>query len=732
MPLTLLALLLLCLTAFPSLSPAFELPPPQGFHPALSLQGFTGILNTPSAHVTQEGDFYALYTNQKENNWRKRVPFQDNYLFSVGMFNFIEIGGRFFEAPGAGRDLSANVKVTSAPLTRDYPLLPVIAAGMQDIGGGAKFFQTKYVVASEDIWRLRLSLGYGSGPDRMKGAFAGAEFKAHDWFYLLGEYDTRETNAGIRVVLPQFWRVPFSFTATAKTSLDHKPGNFDVAVGFSVPLDFRMQVQGSRFEVRGSTETESVQALKPNVQSSTTSTQTANPEHQTSHLTPRTSNAESRASGLEPRTSYPVSETSNPEPRTSNLESLRDRLIRQGFLNVRVGSRERILVVEYENARFNHNELDALGAVAGIACSATTPGDFDAIRIVVRRHDIAMIQLSAPLSTFRTFLDGDGDSRALREALDISYRIDTAGVEYLGGDRNPGMLSTSLSLYPALATWVGTEFGVFDYLLSLKTDLFVQGWQGAVVNARWDTPISWSDNLEEGKQYQSSRSNSRMERLMLFQGIRLLPDVMANVGAGMVLHDIYGTLNEVVWQPGDGAHRVRLAQSWSRHDKTHRELETWLASYRYYYSPLDLSLEGTAGKFFSQDRGFALELKRMFGDTALSVYYKNSTTTDKKHWEAAGIQFAFPLTPRRDLQHYYKMQLRGSDEWAYAQETTLKNLNNNDGRGALNYIAPVPLAINPQPPTALYRAYFNRDRLGSAYIKSHLERLREAWLIYKD
>ena len=130
-------------------------------HNGLSMQGFTGVLNTPSAHVTREGDFYALYTNQEESKWRKKTPFQDNYLISVGLFSFIELGGRFFEAPRAGRDLSASVKISSARLTRNYPLLPVIAAGIQDVSGGAPFFRTKYLVASEDIWRLRLALSAG-------------------------------------------------------------------------------------------------------------------------------------------------------------------------------------------------------------------------------------------------------------------------------------------------------------------------------------------------------------------------------------------------------------------------------------------------------------------------------------------------------------------------------------------------------------------------------------------
>lgn len=116
----------------------------------------------------------------------------------------------------------------------------------------------------------------------------------------------------------------------------------------------------------------------------------------------------------------------------------------------------------------------------------------------------------------------------------------------------------------------------------------------------------------------------------------------------------------------------------------------------------------------------------------MSVYYKDTKGTDQKRWQAVGIQFSFPLTPRRDMKPLAKIQVRGSDEWSYAQETTLKNNNVNSPRGSLNYLAPYPLAINPQPSTSLSRSFYNRDRLSASYIRQHPDRLREAWLKYRD
>jgi hypothetical protein len=152
----------------------------------------------------------------------------------------------------------------------------------------------------------------------------------------------------------------------------------------------------------------------------------------------------------------------------------------------------------------------------------------------------------------------------------------------------------------------------------------------------------------------------------------------------------------------------------------------YLGSYRYLFAPLDLSLEATGGRFWGQDTGFSLELKRFFRDTAVSTYYKNTTTLEGKHWQAAGIQFAFPLTPRKDLK-IGPLQVRGTDEWAYAQETTLAI-----GGQKTNDVNRPSLAINPQPTPALYRSYYNRDRLSAAYVEQHLDRLREAWLQYRS
>jgi hypothetical protein len=707
------------------------------FHNALSLQGFTGILNTPNAHVTDEGWVYALYTNQVESQWRSKTTSQDNYQFSLGFFNFIELGGRFIEAPGSARDLSGNLKLTSAPLTRNLPLVPVLGLGIQDLGGGNALLKTTYLVLSEDIWRLRLSAGYGKGPDRMKGGFAGAEFKAHDWVYLLGDYDTKETNLGARVVLPQFWKVPVQFTATAKTSLNYKPGNFDIAVGFTLPLDFRMRNRPRAAQH----EAVAVNTGEPPFRTAAPATANGGPVVKQGAATaalPFAGRAGESGTGVVPQgvpsdtaVQLPASRpAADPESPAFRLGRLRDRLVGAGFLNVRVGTSGSTLVVEYENTIFNHNELDALGLVAGLA-SQTAPESFDTLQLVIKRRNLNIATVSVPLQSLREFLAGPQGSQNLRDRLkvDLSGR-EAADTVFLDGAKNSGLFNTSLMLGPGLTTFVGTENGAFDYLLSLKPELNTLLWKGGLLGARWDIPLSWSSNLEDGKPYRGNRHPAQLERLMLFQAAQPLPGVMLNLGAGMVVHDRYGMLNEAIWSPGDGQHRFRVVQGWNKDSNTQQKSDTYLGAYRYFYGPLDLSLEGVAGKFFSEDKGFSLELKRFWRDTAVSLYFKDTKGPDEKTWKAVGLQLSFPLTPRRDMKPIAKLQLRGADEWSYAQESTLKNNNENNPRGSLNYLAPYPLAINPQPAQALTRTFYNRDRLSESYILQHLERLREAWLKY--
>lgn len=71
---------------------------------------------------------------------------------------------------------------------------------MQDIAGGAAFFRSGYVVLSKSLFgRVRGTVGFGTGPDVLKGPFAGVELALNRFVTVLGEYDADAFNAGVRL-----------------------------------------------------------------------------------------------------------------------------------------------------------------------------------------------------------------------------------------------------------------------------------------------------------------------------------------------------------------------------------------------------------------------------------------------------------------------------------------------------------------------------------------------------
>ena len=668
------------------------------FHDALSLQGFTGLLNTPNARVTEPGTFYALYSNQEDVQWRERAPRQENYLFSVGFFSFAEVGGRLTDTPEVQvRDLSANIKIRIPFIPKGYHL-PDVAFGMQDLGGGLKFLQTKYIVATEEIWRSRLSIGYGSGPDRMEGVFGGIELKALDWLYFIGEYDTRDTNVGARVVTPELFGYPVKVQFTAKSTLNHRSDNIEVGFGLQFPLGLDRHRPSDA--PRGKVETAKGRSVRA-----------GNPLF---------------SQGIKPPVIGPAAPTKpNADAIRAAMDSLQSSLVTDGFQNVRVGrSGKGMLVVEYENARYNWNELDGIGVVLGTVLQMEHR-EFKTVRLIIRKKGIRIIEVNAPLQDVAEFFADPGKYEQLNRKLGITTDVaNEDGIVYLSEPANTSGLTSSVTVYPGLKNYVGTEVGVFDYLLSAKVDYFLNSWKGAVINARLDVPLSWSENFDEGEAFDAERTDTRVDRAMLFQAFRLTPKIMVSLGGGMVLHDRYGTLNEAVWEPGDGKHRFLINQGYvkSPSDSAAPDTKLLLGSYRYYHGATDTYVTGTVGKFFDNDKGGSVELKRFFGDTAVSLFYKSSWTTDEEHVQAAGIQFAFPLTPRRDMKPRL-LQVKGSDEWSYAQETKVVGTGNNNSVSSSN-------GVNPHPSYSLDRVFYNRDRLSETYIREHLLRIRDAYLKY--
>ena len=194
--------------------------------------------------------------------------------------------------------------------------------------------------------------------------------------------------------------------------------------------------------------------------------------------------------------------------------------------------------------------------------------------------------------------------------------------------------------------------------------------------------------------------------------------------------------NETRWQSEKGEHLVSLyaarfedqkveelkpfpncnilfAACWPEREPEHRNVV--VGKYRYYHDLIDTSFELEAGKFWQQDTGAKLRIKRMFGDVSVHLTYKNTKRSGQEENQHIGIGFSIPLTPKKD--HYNKyFQLRGKPQWNYTVSTLVGKSHNNltpgTGDAARTFYN-------------LDDNYFNGDRLSASYLYRNAERLKQ-------
>ncbi len=680
------------------------------FTNAVSLQGFTGIMNTPTANVQKEGSL-ALWSAKQHEQHSNQIN-NENYLFSVGLFSLLEGGGRVAQGYA---DLSAQFKLTTAPLIpKSYSWIPSVAVGAQDVGGQAHHFSSTYLVATEEISRVRLSLGYGSGPDRMKGVFGGAELKAFDWLYILGEYDTKDTNVGARIVTPDILGYPVNLQGTIKSTLNRNPGTIDFSFGvqFALGKEWHSQEKSiiptvipsdsgrqDQVETPVKAGAEAVAVSPVITLGSTPSRIIDNPVK----------------AGPDVAQGYAVAAAN-----ADSLSAFRDRLVVDGFLHVRVGSDSAdLLVIEYENARYTRNQLDGMGVVLGMVVKYA-PAEFKTVRLVLKVQDIRMLQVTAPIGMLASFFSDAGVKETFGDLVAVSYAIDDdKSFNFLEEKSFSPWFRSRLTLAPRLRTYVATEVSTFDYLLSFVPSLTVDLWKGAIVNATADIPVAWSQGYDDGGSFK--RNDPQLASLMLTQALRPRSDFMVSLSGGMVSNDVYGTMNEAYWYSKDGSHRLGFQQGFGKDNNYSFNRTAYLGSYRYFYTPLDTSLTLTGGSFWDNDRGVRADLTRFWGDTSFSVFYKSSRTANNDNYQIGGIQLAFPLTPRQGMKPY-PVQVKGTDEWNYRLQTVT-----HSPTGANSVF--IPIGETP-PVKTVPQSYYDRDRLTPEYVKAHLLRVRDAAIRY--
>jgi len=651
----------------------------KNFSTTLTPQGFTGVINTPNAQILNEGTLSFLYSNQKDNhlryyNYSNSMKEQENFLIGIGFLPNIEITAKLMVGQKTLGDLSGNIKLLLPSINQNFPN---IAIGWQDLGGALSLFGNRYIVLDKEIGFLRASLGYGDslntvGKSRMDGFFWGLEAEITEGIFLMGEDDGEENHMAVRLKAPKKWFNNFDLEAKIIQNLTESETSF--VVNLNIPLTY------SSTNNRGIKE--SLNKKRPFVNN--------------------------RKDMQKRQDSY-------------SYEIIKNRLISIGFENIQVGEHENSIYVQVENNIFTHNDLDALGVILGILVENNQ--DKKHFIITLLQNNIQTLTMSGEIESCRNYFYTPSVSSedSFRRSLHFTRTFDKKNVKFMTKKEKSTLFIPRLELSPDLTTTIGTEVGLFDYLVGLRTNVYIDLAQGMTFSSRYEIPLFNSKNFNDGylfsKMYKdklkSHLINSILEKTIYY-------DTFLNTTSiGLFQRNYFGILNHLNFTTISGEHgfNIEVGSFKNKSAKENSRHDIYMGAYRYFYAPLDLFTEFSYGKYWNQDSGGMFKLQRFFGDTSVSFYLKDSIKT------YAGFEVSLPLSYRKSLKPFSFGQIKGKKDFSYGIRTVVKSPD------SANYLNPTG-GIVLKSDLDLTSRYLNRDRLSSSYIKRHLNRMREAFFLY--
>lgn len=191
-----------------------------------TIGGITGLLNTPSAQMQEDGTFI-MGANYLPDIITPE-PFNyntGNYYFNITFLPFLEVSYKMTLFSNDGKynrqDRSIGMK---GRLIKERHIIPSVVVGANDIhtsssGHGNQYFGSMYIVTTKDFaWtknKLGITLGYSFAPFRHNnyvGLFGGLSYSPYffNQLNLMAEYDSNHINIGSSLlVLKHLYLVAF-------------------------------------------------------------------------------------------------------------------------------------------------------------------------------------------------------------------------------------------------------------------------------------------------------------------------------------------------------------------------------------------------------------------------------------------------------------------------------------------------------------------------------------------
>ena len=692
----------------------------------ISMQGFTGVFNTPNTSVVNYGDFNFSYSDNfydqgNLKNTKNGFESATDLKFGIGLLPGLEVVGRlgtqtwncnhYFEKNCGFRDLSGSLKYQIPFIPKDWFEL---AIGGQDVGGSVVKSEAYYGVASktfnfDELGNVRVNIGYSTSDNAlnyMNGGFGSVEYQPLELMQVAAEYDANAVNVGVKFFAPKKW-LPAGWRVSAGAQLyssesEHNEKSNWFSVDLNIPLGTTKprpssQAIANRAIKLASEPKNKTQESKP---SSPIEPQLVVSDKSPIALADKklSNNTHVRSTGI----------NHNNKVNLKSIEKFAKYVTDYGFESVSIGlnQSENGLIVEFENNLYNRNEDDAINVMARLISQKlpiNTELNLLNYGLVVKTVNIEFTESSE---------------------LDIKLKETNSSANYLlnllPGNNDKWLVNNASSAYftpritlaPATSTLVGTEYGAFDYQVIASVNPQMSIWPGAVIDIRYmSNTLLASDDFDDNEFIKNRFSIIKgIDRRLLHQTFALPLNVFTQFSFGRIYGNADGLLNETRYVTDNGNHRFSLLLGDFEDKKIGRRPQVShqpkLAKYRFRYRPLNWDMEVTAGEYWKGDKGFTLKSSHWFGNAQINVQYKRTKFDEIDGGEEEdffAIGFSIPLNFGKSMNAKYGFQIKGIEQWNYSVQTSLtdKNTGNSIKTG---------FGIEPALYHNLNQAYFNRDR----------------------
>lgn len=663
--------------------------------------GTSGGLNIPSAYVLNSGDgvvSFGNYQDPKIKPSNEVYPNRGNYSLGFGLGGGVELFGRLVEYQNnvveiknqpnidGPRDISGNLK-WALPFQIDK--FPKVAVGVTDISGGAVFFKSAYVVATDDLGPARWSLGYAKGQNALSkysetkvlnGLFGGVEARIlNTRATALAETDGTRKHLGFRYYSdPIPWLADSQIIGSVQRS--SAGGSAPNVTSFNTSLVFPLDVSQVK---RGSREKE-LSLDKP-----------------LPRLTLNTKVIDDSGESIHKKFAL----------LTSALKS-------SGLDRVRIGLLGSDVVVEYENHSYLHNEVDALGVVLGLAAELA-PEKIRRIYAISLKSGQPVFETSVDALSYRSWLRDTAEASNVKSSFGFGRLAGYDAQTVKWGDEAERKRQINIELSPVLNYTLGTEYGLFDYSLAVQARASANIWSGADAYMDIVKRVDTTVNMSSDGVFSSSRQKDGIKTAALQQSIWFGKDLLASVGAGVYQYKAVGFEGESIYFLPHSEDTLHIrGRSLNYTDGTNPKFQdAWSAAYRWKISPLTW-IEGSLNAYTDASRGPSVVLTRWFGDVAMNMQFRKGGNNS-----FVGLELSFPLTPRQGMEPRF-IQASGAQRFNIGLQTLLAS-----GSNKFNYIRPNStqmVNIGYKPEVEL----LNSGRIGSEYMISQLPRMRESFYMY--